>query len=123
MEEGELLSSLIEKMMEDCILYNHIRTSDGYGGQIEQWEPGMHFDAAVIKDSTTEATIAARQGVKEIFTVVPKKGTMLEYHDAFERVSDGAQFRVTSFGKDSEAPEQSTVKISKVTAERWTIPS
>jgi hypothetical protein len=50
------------------------------------------------------------------------KGFSLDYHDVFRRVSDNQVFRVTSNIKDSEAPEASTVKIGKVTAERWELP-
>ena len=71
------------------------------------------------KDNSTEALIAEKQGVSEIYTVVVQKGTVLEYHDVFRRLSDGAVFRVTSNITDNEAPNASTVRIAKVTAERW----
>lgn len=111
--------SLLEQMMTPCKLYNHIRQDDPYGGYTEEWQEGASFEAAIAKDSSTEATIAQQQGVSEIFTVVTWKNFLLSYHDVFKRVSDGAVFRVTSNGKDSEAHPASTVKISKVTAERW----
>ena len=111
--------SLITEMMEPCKIYNKIRQDDPYGSEVIEWKEGSSFNAAIIKNSTTEATIAEREGIKEIFTVVTNKGFHLEYHDVFKRVSDGAVFRVTSDSKDSEAPARSTVQIAKVTAERW----
>ena len=114
---------LIDQMMDSCVFLNHLRVSDGRGGYREEWQDGAEFMATVIKNSTTDAIIAERQGIKEIFTVVVPKGTVLEFHDAFRRAKDGAVFRVTSMTTDSEAPENSTVKISKVTAERWSIPN
>lgn len=121
MEEGGILS-LIESMMEECRILNHIREDDPYGSSVDYWSDGATFDATIIKNSTTEATIAERQGIKEIFTVVTKKGFPLDFHDVFRRLSDDQIFRVTSVTKDSEAPEASTVKISKVTAEKWVLP-
>lgn len=114
--------SLITKMMESCILLNKIRTPDGYGGYHTVFEDGVEFDAAIIKNNSNEAVIAEKQGVTETFTVVVRKGFELDYHDAFRRVRDGEVFRVTGKTTDNEAPESSTVKISKATAERWALP-
>lgn len=110
---------LIDGMMDECRILNHIREDDPYGSEVDRWEPGTRFKATIIKDTTTQAVIAEREGVKEIFTVVVNKGFALNFHDVFERLSDGQIFRVTSNVKDSEAPEASTVKIAKVTAEKW----
>lgn len=115
--------SLISEMMEPCKILNHIRQDDPYGSWTDVWAEGASFNATIIKNSTTEATVAERQGISEIFTVVTEKGFPLSYHDVFKRVSDNAIFRVTSESKDSEAPARSTVKIEKVTAERWELPN
>ena len=114
--------SLIESMMEECRILNHIRVDDPYGSTVDTWSDGAKFDATIIKNNTTEATIAERQGITEIFTVVTRKSFLLDYHDVFRRLSDGQIFRVTSMSKDSEAPEASTVKIAKVTVEKWVLP-
>lgn len=110
--------TLLDNMMDQCRIMNHIREDDPYGSQTERWTEGATFFATIIKDSTTEATIAERQGVKEIFKIVVKKGFRLNYHDVFKRLSDDQLFRVTGNVKDSEAPEASTIKIGKVTAEK-----
>lgn len=110
--------SLITSMMEPCTFINRIRTDDPYGGYVEAYTDGATFRAAVIKNSTTEAVVAEKQGITEIFTVVTDKGFSLDYNDLFRRDSDGQVFRVTSNIKDSEAPDASTVKIGKVTAEK-----
>ena len=120
-EEGGILS-LLESMMEKCRILNHIRQDDPYGSSVDYWEDGATFDATIIKNNSTEVKIAERQGVDEIFTVVTRKDFSLDYHDVFRRVSDGQIFRVTSISKDSEAPDASTVKIAKVTAEKWVLP-
>lgn len=113
---------LLDSMMEKCRIMNHVREDDPYGSSVDRWPEGASFDATIIKNSTTEATIAEKQGIDEIFTVVVKKSFPLDYHDVFKRLSDGQIFRVTSMTRDSEAPEASTVKIAKVTAEKWVIP-
>lgn len=111
--------SLIFEMMEDCVLMNRTRVDDEYGGYTDSWTEGASFKASIIKNATTEALIAERQGIKELFTIVVQKGFKLDFHDVFKRVSDQEVFRVTSRVVDSEAPARSTVKIAKVTAEKW----
>jgi hypothetical protein len=122
MAKGGVLM-LLDSMMEKCRIMNHVRLDDDYGGYTDTWTEGASFDATIIKNSTTEAQIAEKQGVSELFTVVVKKGFTLSFHDVFKRVSDGQIFRVTSNVKDSEAPEASSVKIAKVTAEKWVLPA
>ena len=122
MEEGGILS-LIEQMMEKCRILNHIREDDDYGSYTDTWSDGASFDATIIKDSTTQAIVAEKQGITEIFTVVTLKTFPLSYHDVFKRVSYNQVFRVTSNAKDSDAPDASTVKIAKVTAEKWVLPN
>ena len=111
--------SLLDSMMESCVLLNHIREDDPYGGYTDTWTDGASFNAVIIKNNTTEAKVAEKQGITEMFTVIVGKGFQLDYHDVFRRKSDGCIFRITSTVTDSEAPEESTVQIAKVTAERW----
>lgn len=115
--------SLISEMMEPCKILNRIRQDDPYGSWTDVWTEGASFNATIIKNSTTEATVAERQGISEIYTVVTAKGFPLAYHDVFRRMKDNAVFRVTSESVDSEAPVRSSVKIEKVTAERWELPN
>ena len=111
--------NMIFEIMDECKIMNRVRQDDPYGSWQDVWTEGASFSASIVKNSTTEATIAERQGIQEIYTVVTRKGFPLAYHDVFKRVKDGAIFRVTSDSKDSEAPARSTVPIAKVTAERW----
>lgn len=121
-EEGGILS-LLSSMAEECRFMNHIREDDDVGSSVDYWTEGSKFLATIVKNSTTEAVVAEREGITEIFTVVVKKGVSLDYHDVFKRLSDGQIFRVTSATKDSEAPEASTVRIARVTAEKWVLQS
>lgn len=114
--------SLLDSMMERCTMLDKTTINDGVFGRREEYVPGATFRATIIKDSSMEARMAEKQGVTEVFTVVTQKGFGLEYHEVFRRDSDQQVFRVTSQQLDSEAPEASTVKIGKVTAERWELP-
>ena len=114
--------AMIFDMMEKCHIIDTVTNDDAYGGATKGYRVGATIDAAIIKNGTTEAIVAEKQGISEIFTVVTSKRFRLSYHDVFKRLSDNQIFRVTSNDKDSEAPEMSTVKISKVTAEKWELP-
>ena len=125
MEEGELSVNLLTMMMDDCKILNHVRTDDPYGGYDydESWTDGASFKASIAKDTSTEQQIAEKQGISEAFTVVVYDSMVLDYHDVFKRVRDGAIFRVTSKTADSVAHPASTIRIAKVTAERWVLPT
>ena len=109
--------------MEKCQILNHVRADDDFGGYTDTWEAGAKFMAAIAKDASPEQVIAEKQGITESFTVVVNKGFSLDYHDVFQRLSDSSIFRVTSRTTDSTAHPASTVRIAKVTAERWVLPS
>ena len=111
--------NLLIQAMEDCRILNHVRTDDTFGGYKESWTYGASFKAAIGKITSVEQMIAEKEGLSESFNVVVNKGITLDYHDVFIRLSDNAIFRVTSRTTDSTAHPASTVKIAKVTAERW----
>ena len=114
--------ALIFDMMEACCFMDKTTSDDPYGSTVHtDWHEGASFNATIIKNSTTEAIVAEKQGIDEIFTIVTEKGLMLDYHDVIKRKSDGQIFRITSLQKDSEAPEASTIPIGKVTAEKWVL--
>jgi len=115
--------NLIESMMEDCVFLNKVKVDDPVGGYKDDYQDGVTFKAAILKNSTTEAQIAEKNGVSELFTIVTDRNMVLEFHDVLRRVSDNEIFRVTSRAVDSQAPAASTVKIAKVTAERWVLPT
>ena len=115
--------SLLTQMMEECRILNHVRTDDDFGGYTDTWSDGAKFKAAIAKNNSPEQLVAEQQGVAEQFTVVVEEGFTLDYHDVFKRTTDNAIFRVTSRTQDSVAHPASTVRIAKVTAERWVLPS
>ena len=109
------------QMMDECRILNHSRVDDDFGGYKETWTEGASFKAAIAKNTSTEQIVAEKQGVSESFTVVVSQEFTLDYHDVFKRLKDGATFRVTSRTVDSTAHPKSTIKIAKVTAERWSL--
>lgn len=115
--------SLLTQMMEECRILNHIRTDDDYGGYTDAWTEGATFKAAIAKNGSPEQLVAEQQGISEQFTVVVEDSFTLDYHDVFKRTRDNAIFRVTSRTEDSTAHPASTVRIAKVTAERWVLPA
>lgn len=115
--------SLLTQMMEDFIILNHVRTDDNFGGYTDAWTEGATFKAAIAKMASPEIVIAEQQGLSEQFTVVVEDTFSLDYHDVFKRKADNEIFRVTSKTADSTAHPASTVRIAKVTAERWVLPA
>ena len=113
------MSNLLYQIMTPCKIMNHVRTDDPLGGYTETWQEGATFDASITKNGSTEVTIAERQGISEIFSVVTKRSFLLNHHDVIKRMSDGAIFRLTSNSKDLEAHPASTIQIALATAERW----
>ena len=115
--------SLLSLMMEEFNILNHVRADDDFGGYTDTWTEGASFMAAIAKNSSPEQLVAEQQGISEKFTVVTSDTFSLDYHDVFKRKKDGEIFRVTSRTEDSTAHPASTVKIAKVTAERWVLPT
>ena len=112
--------SLIDVMKTDVVMMDKVTTPDGMGGINRDWTEGARFKAAIVKNSTLEARVAEKQGVTEVYTVTVDKDIVLEYHDVFKRLSDGAIFRVTSNTADSETPTVASFQIAQVTAE-WLV--
>lgn len=114
--------NLLDGLMTDCRMMDRTTEADGFGGVKEKYLPGAAFKATIRKDGSTEAIIAEKNGLSETFTVVVNKRIRLRHDDVIRRESDQQIFRITSDTLDSEAPEASTVKITKCTAERWELP-
>lgn len=114
--------SLLSEAMETCVMLDRITASDGYGGYTSTWVEGAPFKAAIAYNSSLEARIAERQGVKDLYTVTTEKSITLEYHDVIRR-ADGQVLRVTSDGKDNRTPRSAGLNMRNVSAEEWVIPN
>jgi len=113
--------SLIEAMMDECYIMNKIKTSDGEGGSVTTWSEGSLILVAITNDTSMSARVAEQQGVSSTYTLTTKRTNSLDYHDVIKRKSDGKIFRVTSDGSDKMSPAVSSLDMSQVTAERWTL--
>lgn len=111
--------TMIESMFVDFHLMDRTTVPDPYGGHEDSYVPGAAFQAYARKDNSTEAIIAEKNGLKENFTIVHYRTFRLRQNDIVKRDSDGQLFRITSDTLDSEAPDQSSVKIARCSAERW----
>lgn len=115
--------SLLSEALESCTLLTKSVVNDGYGGYVTTWTEGAKFEAAIVYDTSIQASVAEAQGVFSRFTVTTKRTLTLEYHDVFRRDSDGKIFRVTSDGDDKYTPKSASLDMRQVTAEEWRLPS
>lgn len=100
---------------------NKAKESDGEGGFDVVWTDGAVIQAAIINDSSMDARVAEKEGVTSTYTITTSKSVKLEYHDVIKRVRDGKIFRVTSDGDDKLSPNVSSLDISQVSAEKWSL--
>lgn len=115
--------SLYENMMEEFIIMDKKRTSDGEGGFITEWEEGASIKAVAVQNTTMEAKIAEKQGVTSTWKITTSKSISLEYHDVLKCVRTGQIFRITSKGGEVVSPTMSSLDISQVEAEAWELAS
>lgn len=115
-------NTLLDSMTETCTMRNRSIVPDGLGGYRETYVDGVTFEAVIRKDDTDADRIAEKQGVKESYTVIVRKGFPLAFHDVFRREKDGNTYRVTSNIQDKQSPAVSNINIGAVTAERWDEP-
>lgn len=115
--------TLIDEIMEECVMMDRSSVPDGLGGFEYVWQEGASFMASIVKDNTLNARIAEKSGVTEVYTITVNKGIPLIFNGVFKRLKDNTTFRITSNITDSETPPRSTFQIGQVSAERWDIPS
>lgn len=111
--------SLLNEVMEECIMLDKTTTEDGYGGYDVVWSEGVSFNAAIVLDTSIQARVAEKQGVTGLYTITTDKALNLQFHDVFKRVSDNKVFRVTSNGDDKKTPNSATLNMRQVSAEEW----
>lgn len=114
------MSRLWERMQTPCALMERVRVSDGEGGFTTSWADTAAFEAAIVKDTSTAARVAEKEGVRNVYTVTSK--ARLSFGDVFRRVSDGQVFRVTSNADDGRTPSMVTFQFEQCAAEEWELP-
>lgn len=110
---------LFNSMMVQCVFMLPTRTEDGAGGYMTTWEEGEQFNAAIIRDTSTEARIAEAAGTVEMYTVTVSRSVSLPFHSVFKRVFDGKVFRITSDNAEKKTPVCTALDIAQSNAEAW----
>lgn len=114
--------SLIDSMMDKCIIMNKITESDGQGGYNTTWTEGAVIDVAITLDTSLNARIAEKDGFSNTYTLTTHKGTALDYHDVIKRVKDGLVLRVTSDERVFPAVASAMLNdYTQVNAEKWSL--
>ena len=113
--------NLYEKMMTPCVRMERKGSDDGEGGSRTERIAGEQIDAAIVRDTSTAAKVAEKEGVTSVYTITTKRNVLLGFHDVIKRLSDGKIFRVTSDIGDKVSPGMSLIDISQVTAEKWEV--
>lgn len=111
--------SLLSEAMEPCVMLHKTTADDGYGGESISWTTGVHFEAAIMFDSSMQARIGESAGVSSLYTVTTHRTKVLEYHEVFRRERDGKIFRITSDGDDKYTPARTQLDMRQVTAEEF----
>lgn len=112
---------LVDNAMEKTYIMDKTTTLDGYGSVKTVWKEGAEIMAAYSFNSSTEARIAAQQGVNNRFTILTRKSVVLQFPDVIKRASDGKYFRITSDGNDNRTPNSAGLDLRAVEAEQWEI--
>lgn len=113
--------TLVEDMMEEVIFLNKVKVDDGEGGFYTTYEDGLTFMAAVTRDTTMQTRVAEKEGVTSVYTVTTRRNVKLDFHDVIKKKSDGSIYRITSKGGEQMTPPISTLDLSQVTAEGWSL--
>lgn len=114
--------SLLKEFSEKFVLVEKKITSDGTGGYSAEWVDGESFVASITFDNSTQAQIAAAQGVTSLYRITTAKDVVLYFHDVVRRIPDGKIFRVTSDGDDKFTPKSAQLNMRQVSAEEWALP-
>lgn len=112
--------SLIQEMMEDCVIMNKAKVSDGEGGFVTTWTDGAEIKVAITQDTSITARIAEKDGFTNSYTLTMAKENALEYHEVVKRLRDGLILRVTNDNKEFPSVASNMLNgYTQVTAERW----
>lgn len=109
-------NSFMKDELFDCVILDKTTVSDGYGGVVTTWVDGASFRAAIIPDTSNEASIAQAQTLINRYLITTEKSIVLEYKDVFKRNSDQKIFQVLEDGLDNATPKISTLNMRQVKA-------
>lgn len=108
---------MLEDFFEDFRMMDKTSVPDGLGGVSPAYRDGAAFKAGISTNSSNEAQIAGKTGVKAIFTIVTRKTVTLNQSDRVKREKDGRVYRITSSAQDMATPVKALNQYQQVTAE------
>ena len=111
--------SLVENAMEKSFIMDKQTRPDGYGGYTTVYTEGAEIKIAYSFDTSTQARIAAQEGIKNRYTLTTRKTVVLKFPDIVKRASDGKMFQITSDGTDNATPNSAGLNLRQVEAEEW----
>ena len=112
--------SLIDLMMDDCVILNKEKVSDGEGGHHTLWSEGADIKVAITQNTSISARIAEQDGFTNTYTLTMAKDNALEFSDVIKRKKDGLILRITNDKLDF--PEVASDRLNgytQMSAERW----
>lgn len=113
--------SLLQEAMEDFAIVKQVTSSDGYGGEITEFETISTFKGALVFNTSSEILVARSQNVVSAYTLTTNKDVILEYHTLIKKVSNNKILRVTSDGDDKYTPNSALLNMRQVTCEEYSI--
>jgi hypothetical protein len=113
---------LVNAAMETCYMMDKTTIPDGYGGFKTVYVKGAEIQVAFSFTSSTEARIAAAQGISNRHTLYTKKNLTLRFPDVIQRDKNGKYYRITSDGDDKATPDSAGLDLRAVEAEEWELP-
>lgn len=113
--------SLLQEAMEDFAIIKQVTSSDGYGGEITEFETISTFKGALVFNTSSEILVARSQNVVSAYTLTTNKDVILEYHTLIKKLSNNKILRVTSDGDDKYTPNSALLNMRQVTCEEYSI--
>jgi len=114
--------SILTDYMDKFVTVDETTEPDGRGGVRIVYKEGAEFDAAVSKDSTTNARIAEKEGFTAIYTILTSRTVALSDGKIIKRKEDGLYFKIKGDGVDGDTPSSAGLDLREYEAERWEKP-
>lgn len=100
------------------VLMDKTSVPDPFGGILYQYKEGARFMGAAVMNNSTEMRIAQQSGAKTVYTLVVDQKIQLERDQIIRRVSDKADFRITTPTADMTTPANAVKRFSQASMER-----
>lgn len=106
---------MLSDFFEPFTLLEQAHNNTEYGTGAVVYNVGATFHAGISQNSTSEAQIAERQGMKTVYTVIHPPEVILRQGDRIRRERDQRVYRIT--GNSNFTPDRANVQYGTVSAE------